>query len=102
MANRMRPAASRWVRGLTGPILLRAPDLFPILEIRAARNNDWPGQVAHPFAVRGPLVAKLVAMGIDSGAIPWNQWTPAARKCLKRSISRRHVRRALALIIRWS
>jgi len=29
------------------------------------------------------MVAKLVAMPIDSGVISWDQWTHTARKCLK-------------------
>ena len=41
-------------------------------------------------------------MAIDSGAIRWNQWTPAARKCLNSRVGGPHGRRALALIIRWS
>lgn len=48
------------------------------------------------------LVAKPVAMGMDSGAIRQNQWTPAARKCLNIRLGGRHGRPALALIIRWS
>jgi hypothetical protein len=38
------------------------------------------GQPDAPTPLRGreDLVAKLVAMAIDSRAIPWNQWTPAA------------------------
>jgi len=51
---------------------------------------------------REDLVAKLVAMGIDSGAIPWNQWTPGARKCLNCRVGGRRGLPALALIIRWS
>ena len=37
---------------------------------------------ARPPPPHRDLVAKLVAMAIDSGAVPWNQWTPETRKCL--------------------
>ena len=62
------------------------------------------GQLGAPVSSRPheDLVAKLVAMAIDLGAIPWNQRTPAARRCLKRRLNGCHGRPALALIIRWS
>jgi len=47
---------------------------------------------------REDLAPKLVAMAIDSGAIPWNQWTPASRKCLNSRVGGRRGPPALALI----
>src|ERR1017187_7627423 len=61
-----------------------------VMTFALATQGYQDGQQDAPPPLRG-----LVAMAIDSGAIPWNRWTPAARKYLRSRLGGPHGRRAL-------